>query len=348
MDKISVCVLFGGKSSEYEVSLSSAYAVLEAIDNEKYIVYKIGVSRDLEMYLFEGENEQILNDTWLEKAKNKPICVDFCKKSLVCEGEKIKPTLAFPVMHGEYGEDGRIQALFELLDIKIVGASSAGASLCMDKLLCKSVAMRELIPVVPYVALSQREAKKITEAELTELFRDLGQDVFVKPTKCGSSVGITRVRSEKALREAIKTALECSDTVLIEKSISGKECEVALTEIDGEVVASEVGEISYKADFYDYKTKYASSKVKYKIPAKIPKECRDLCQKYAKELFCALGARSLCRADFFVTDKAEVYFNEVNSIPGFTRGSMYPMLLERQGYKMSELVDLLIKQALAF
>lgn len=338
MEKKEIIVLFGGESSEYEVSLRSSYSVLEALDKEKYIIYKIGITKEGKWYLFEGENEEIISDKWHKNDKNKPICVDFSQKCLLCEGRVINATLAFPVMHGEYGEDGRIQSVLELLGIRPIGPSSRSAFLCMDKHLCKTVAMREGIPVVPYVAISR--AHSYTMNELWEELSALGGDLFVKPSTTGSSVGISHIKSKKELAQALKGAFLYSDIALIERAIYGSECEVALLATDDEIVVSEVGQIDYKADFYDYKTKYHSDTVKYKIPAKIPEECRLLCQKYAKELYFALGCDSLCRMDFFVTE-SEVYFNEVNAIPGFTEGSMYPMLMAKSGFSLSELVDAL-------
>ena len=337
-----ICVLFGGESNEYEVSLRSAFSVLESIDYQKYIVYKIGITRDGKWLLFNGENEEILNDTWHENRKNIPICVDFSQKSLVAGSVRISPDLALIIMHGEYGEDGRIQGLFELLHIKKLGVSASSASLCMDKHLCKLVAMSECIPVVPYVLLKRRDA--CYDSLISEIGEEM--DVFVKPCTTGSSVGISRVRDKEELKRAIYYALEYSDKVLIERAIDGAECEVAVMEASNELVVSEVGSLSYKSDFYDYETKYNSSTVKYKIPAKIPEECRNLCREYARRLFESLGCSGLCRVDFFVTREGEVFFNEVNALPGFTSGSMFPMLFEGEGYQMMELIDALICQAL--
>ena len=334
MKKHSVFILFGGQSAEHEVSLRSAYSVLESMSKSKYIVYKIGITKDGKWYLFEGDNELILKGEWLQNGKNTPIRVDFCRKCFVIGGECIRPDVAFGVLHGDYGEDGRVTALFELLGIKAVGCPSASGALCMDKVLCKLVAMEHLVPVVPYAV--------VTDAECD---CDFEGDVFVKPSKSGSSIGVSRASGKEQISSAIAEALKYSSSVLIEKAIKGAECEVALTEMNGRVIVSEVGQIVYKSDFYDYSTKYASNTVKYKIPAKISEECRILCKKYAIEMFRALGCKGLCRADFFVCGD-EVYFNEVNSMPGFTAISMYPMLMKHKGYKMSALVDLLIAEAL--
>lgn len=333
-----VCVIFGAQSREYDVSLKSAYTVLEAVEMEKYIIYKIGITRDGRWLLFTGENVEILKDIWYENPKNEPICVDFEAKCFKTPTRKIRPEAVFPALHGEYGEDGRVQSVCELLGISCVGVSSVSAVLCMDKLLSKTVAMRELVPVVPFTLVKRGEPYP-TDIALSD------GGVFVKPTRAGSSIGISRARNEAELSVAIDRALEVCDEALIEMAIKGSECEVALLEINGEIIESEVGEISYSADFYDYQTKYHSKHVKYKIPAKIPEECRILCRKYAIELFRALGVRGMARVDFFVCEDGQVYFNEINAIPGFTEGSMYPMLMAHAGYSLSRLIDALIEGA---
>lgn len=341
-ERISVGVVFGAQSNEHEVSLKSAYAILEAIDVSKYEVHKIGITRQGKWFCFRGENKEILNDVWYQNPKNEPICVDFLRKTLLARGSELRLDAVFPIMHGEYGEDGRVQSLFELLGIPLVGVSSASAVLCMDKGISKAVATRELIPVVPYISVRRGEY------DIKELKEQIPPrcELFVKPARSGSSVGISKISCVSELEGALEIALDVCDEALIEKGIRGRECEVAVL-CDGEkTVVSDVGEISYKASFYDYNTKYNSRGVKYKIPAKIPEECRNLCQKYAKELFCALGVRSMARVDFFVSEDGAVYFNEVNAIPGFTRGSMYPMLMRHAGYPLKELIDALIHSAL--
>lgn len=336
-----VCLLFGGQSSEYEVSLASACSVLGAIDRKKYIIYKIGITKDGGWLLFDGADEEIFEDKWHKNKKNKPICVDISGKCFKTPTEKIIPDVIFPIMHGEYGEDGRVQALCELMGVRCVGIPSDSAVICMDKEISKTIAMRELVPVVPYVSVrAGYDIDKIC-AEIGESV----QDVFVKPSKGGSSVGISRTHTKNELAAAIERALKYSDTVLIEEAIHGIECEVAVLEHGTRRVVSEVGSLSYKSDFYDYDTKYHSGDVKYKIPAKIPQNSADLCRKYAKILFSALKCRGMSRVDFFVTDAGEVYFNEINAIPGFTAGSMYPMLMAHMGYEMRTLIDILIDSA---
>ncbi len=340
-----ICVLFGGKSTEYEVSLRSATFVLSVMEKLPYKIHKIGITKEGKWLLFKGEKSEIAEDKWHENPKNEPICVDFSQKTFFTKDEIIYPDIIFPVMHGEDGEDGRVQSVAELLGISLVGVDSFSASLCMDKEKCKIIAQSSAIPVTPYVALRKNgeDNEKIIGMIKTDIRR--GVDVFVKPSRGGSSVGISHVRDERLLDCAIETAFSFCDTVLIEKTVKGHECEVAILEKDGELIISEVGEISYEGDFYDYDVKYKSSSVRYEIPAKIPQESRTLCQKYAKEIFLLLGCRSMARVDFFVTEQGQVYFNEINAIPGFTSISMYPMLISHMGITHSELISTLIKNA---
>lgn len=338
---MNICIIFGGKSTEYEVSLRSAYTVLESIDTKKYTIHKIGISKSGSWYLFNGENSEILENQWHKNTQNKPLCVDFSEKRLVCAGQKIRADVLFPIMHGQYGEDGRIQAVAELLGARLVGVSCASASLCMDKYLCKSVAQREKIPVVPYIVL--REGELSGHEDIFERLNT--SELFIKPTLGGSSVGISHVRKGEDLNQALICAFKHSDTVLAERAIKGKECEVGVLEVNGKIITTCVGAISYDGDFYDYEVKYHSDGVRYEIPAKIPQKSATLCRNYAKILFKALGCHGMCRVDFFVTDKGRVYFNEVNAIPGFTSASIYPMLLSHEGYGMRTLIDTLIKNA---
>ena len=340
-----ICVLFGGKSTEYEVSLRSATFVLSVMEKLPYKIHKIGITKEGKWFLFKGNDSEILEDKWHKNPQNMPICVDFSQKALFTSDETIFPDIIFPVMHGEDGEDGRVQSVAELLDISLVGVDSFSASLCMDKEKCKIIAQESSIPVTPYISLKKGDKDNFKIVDMVRKELKKGADVFVKPSKGGSSVGISRVRNEKLLDCAIETAFSFCDTVLIEKTVKGHECEVAILEKDGELIISEVGEISYEGDFYDYDVKYKSSSVRYEIPAKIPQESRTLCQKYAKELFVSLGCRSFARIDFFVDDNEGVYFNEINAIPGFTNISMYPMLISHMGISHSELISTLIKNA---
>ena len=338
MEKRDIFVLFGGASNEYEVSLLSAHNVLSALDGERFNIHKIGITRQGEWYLFKGSLDEIANGKWAQSEQKVPICVDFPSKSFVFDGKRVRPSVAFPVMHGEFGEDGRVQSLFELLDIKCVGVDSACASLCMDKHLCKCVAQAALIPTAPYIAL--RRGHYLLDMLKEELGKKF--DLFVKPSRGGSSVGISHIRCEEELESALERAFSVCDTALIEQTVVGRECEVAILEKDGEIIVSEVGEISHKSDFYDYETKYHDDGVKYHIPARISQKSADMCRNFTKMLFELLGCRGMARVDFFVNEQ-EVFFNEINAIPGFTESSMYSMLLKNKGFSLKSILEALLR-----
>lgn len=327
--KRSVCIIFGGKSEEYEVSLRSAYCVLENIDTDKYKITKIGVTRDGKWFKFLGENDEILKDEWQKHTEI--IKIDF---STGCVDNLGEIDIIFPVMHGTFCEDGRLQGIFEALNIKYVGCDSLSSFLCMDKELTKMVAEKHGVPVVPSICIASK----------ADLPKKISYPVFIKPCLSGSSRGASRVECDTILDSALDNAFLYSSKVLIEKFIDATECEIGALQLpNGEVIFSEVGSLSYSSDFYDYETKYINSGTAYSIPAKIPTEISDKIKKYAKILFECLGCRDFARLDFFVTNSYEIYFNEINTLPGFTSISMYPMLFENMGYSIGEIIDILLK-----
>ena len=326
--KKSVCIIFGGKSEEYEVSLRSAYCVLESIDKGRYDISKILVTKDGKWLRFFGSNQDILNDNY--HYCTEPIKIDFTRGCIDNIG---KIDIAFPVMHGTFCEDGRLQGIFESLGIKCVGCDSFSSFLCMDKHLTKLVAKSVNVNVVPWVMLTKNDAlpSKIT------------YPVFVKPCSSGSSRGASRVLSQLEMEKALNDAFSYSDKALIEDLIDGLECEIGVLVLPcGELILSQVGSLSYNSDFYDYETKYIKEVTEYNIPAKIPTFVSDRIKEYAKILFKALGCTKYARLDFFVDKNNNVYFNEINTLPGFTSISMYPMLFENLGYSKKEIIDILL------
>ena len=332
--KKSVCVLFGGKSEEYEVSLRSAYSVLCSIDTERYEIAKIGITRDGKWLRFLGSNEDILSDRWELSAL--PVHIDF---STGCVDNLPLDTVFFPVMHGSHCEDGRLQGIFESIGARYIGCHSASSFLCMDKHLTKIIASENSIPTVRGLCVRKNnlDFKKICKDVSVFAY-----PVFVKPVSSGSSRGASLVKNESELFDAIMNALEFSDSVLIEEYILGTECEIGALEVDGNVIFSEVGSLDYASDFYDYNTKYLSNKAKYSIPAVLPDHITDKIKEYAKKLYSIFGCRHLSRLDFFVTDSGKIYFNEINTMPGFTKTSMFPMLFAHSGYSFTEIIDILL------
>ncbi len=340
MERLNVAVLFGGESKEYEVSLSSAYSVLLEIDKEKYNVIKIGITKDGKWYLYEGESSRILNDTWHKSKEKKELFIDVNKGLLIAEGKPLKIDKILPVLHGEYGEDGRYASIFDTIKINYSGCGFFASAISMDKDVTKLIAKREGVPVAKWTTVYKSELENMSK--IYKKIEKIGYPVFVKPSRAGSSVGVSQVNSKKELEGALLYALSLCDKVLIEEKIDGRETEIALISKDGELIGSTVGQIKYKSDFYDYDTKYNSSEVEYVIPAKLTAESERLVRKYAKKLWHALEIKDLCRMDFFVNDNGEVVFNEVNTFPGFTGISMFPKLLMYDGYSFKDIINYIL------
>ncbi len=340
MKKCNTCLIFGGKSSEYEVSLRSAFFALSNIDSTLFDVTTIGISRDGKWYFYSGDANGILNDSWLNENSTTPVLFDFSRGVFLYNGKDYLPDIVFPVMHGDFAEDGKIQGLFDMLGIKYVGCDMYSSIFCYNKHLTKEIARGLDIPVA--------QGLVVTYECLDNFFwtickaNKLGFPVFVKPSGSGSSVGVTLVERPCMLYSAVATALNYSSHVLIEKAIDGCECEIGVLYNKGCITLSPVGKISYDSPFYDYDTKYHSSKVTYEIPAKISSEAESKIQAYARALFLALGCSSLARLDFFVSGD-EVVFNEINTMPGLTNSSMLPMLFNSKGVSPSELVSIILK-----
>ena len=327
-----LCVIFGGNSSEYEVSLRSASAVIENIRKDRYDVIKIGVSRSGEWYKTNASVEKIRNDRWKNDAEK--IIIDINAGAFLTDkGERIKPDIIFPVMHGENVENGTLQGLFESMGARYIGCKTKASAVCFDKHLSKLVAEKCGIAVSKYRVAYKGEAIE----NVIKKIKGLRLPLFVKPAECGSSCGITKIKDVNNLYKALETAFKYSKKVLIEEAVNGKEIEISVLESNGSLIISDCGELIYKSDFYDYDTKYKSSDVGYNIPANIDTLLAQRIKEYAKKLFRALECSSLSRIDFFVTEN-EVIFNEIN-----TMISMYPMLLEKMGISFEELIDMLIK-----
>ena len=331
MKKPTLCVIFGGKSQEYEISLRSAYAVLSNLDTEKYNVVTLGITRKGEWYIYEGEKEKILTDCWQEGADS--VTMDLTTGRLIVMEKsqyEIEVDLFFPVLHGQFGEDGRLQALFELARVKYIGTPSFSSHICMDKGLTKDKARAIGVPVAK---------------ELGQETEGLDFPVFVKPKMSGSSIGATRVSSKENLEGAIKEAQKYGE-FLIEEYIDGYEVEVGVIQTSDRVIVSGSGMIKYKGEFYDYFAKYKSQDNRYMIPSPIDEGAEKAIRKMARELFFSLGCRGLARFDFFVKKDGGVIFNEVNTLPGFTEGSMFPKLFTKMGISFTELLDKVIEYGL--
>ncbi len=337
--------MFGGRSSEYEVSLTSAYNILNAVDENKYDVFKIGVTKDGIWYLYEGSNESIKNDTW-QSEKITPVCVRLDKGGFFTEnGEKLPCDVVFPAMHGEYCEDGRLQGLFDICGIKYVGCGVNASAASMNKYLTKLVAENWDIPIAKYIHVKQRRFLNHFESIAKQVQDQFGYPVFVKPVSAGSSVGASKVSSAEDLYGALKSAVEFGGEALIEEYIKAREIEVAVCGND-DPIASVCGEINPGAEFYDYETKYKNDTASYYIPARLSEEISEKVRQYALRVFRALGCSGLSRVDFFIDADDNITFNEINTLPGFTNISMYPSLMNHIGFSTSEIIDKLVQLAM--
>ena len=350
-----LCILFGGRSSEYEVSLSSSYGVLTNVDRSLFDVISVGITKEGKWYLYTGSVDKIKNGTWKEDSENlSPVAIDpapgadtfivFAPDGTV--KERIRPDVVFPVLHGANGEDGTVQGLFEVAGVPFVGPDHTSSGVCMDKSFTKRI-------VYGVEGIDQAKAVIVTESEYSAdpaktvcAVEKFGYPLFVKPARAGSSVGVTKVMTPDKLDGALKTAFREDDKVLIEEFIGGREIEVAVMEKDGVCVASVPGEIDPGFEFYDYETKYRTDTASYYIPARLERSTVDEVKEDAIRIFKALGCRTLARVDFFVTDGGSVIFNEINTIPGFTPISMYPKLFINGGMTYTEVITELVTSAL--
>ena len=373
--KIRVGIVFGGRSAEHEVSLVSARAVLNAIDPEKYDVALIGVTRE-GRWLSLG-TAQLSNgnkpdpQALMEPFSNPKNGDNVAQTALLPDPSASKRGLAeinnlsgaaslqfsapvdviFPVLHGPYGEDGTMQGLLELANVPYVGCGVLASAVGMDKVAAREIFKQYGLPVLDYVALKRKDWEKdpdAKEALLDRIEAEMGYPNFVKPVNMGSSVGISKARNREELAAAIDTACRYDRKIMVEKALNPRELEVAVLGND-DPAASVVGEIliSRKSDFYSYTAKYQDEEVGFTIPADIPAELSDRLRAMAIRAFEALDCAGMTRVDFFQDrDTGEVYLNEVNTIPGFTPVSMYPMMWEKTGLSYRELVDRLIELAL--
>ena len=347
MSKINLCVIFGGASSEHEVSLLSAASILRNLDLTRYTVHKIGISKSGGWYYYTGNAEGMsrLNDPNAWEFDRAVISPDRDEKAILRftdEGVVKYPIdVVFPVLHGKNGEDGTIQGLFELAGIPYVGSGVIGSAVCMDKCMAKAMFERAGIPQAAWVEMKHGE-RKISEVE-----EKLGYPCFVKPANAGSSVGVTKAHDREELERGIALAFENDDKVLVEEMMYGAEVECSVIGNFRPECAKAVGEIAPAAEFYDYDAKYNDENSVLTIPAKLDSALADKVRSYAKAAYLACECRGLSRVDFFVNKETDdVRLNEINTLPGFTSISMYAKLWEASGLPYGELVDRLIQNAL--
>ncbi len=350
MAKIRVAVLFGGVSSEHDVSLISAANVIKSIPADKYEVICVGITEKGRWLYFPGDVEEIAAGTWEKNPDCSAAIISpdpIHKGIITIENNEIylkKVDVVFPVLHGRNGEDGRLQGLLEMARLPFVGCGTLSSAVCMDKCMTHTVLDYNGIRTAKWTYVCQKDINHLDE-KCEEAGEKLHFPLFVKPANAGSSVGVNKANNLEELKDAVQIAFSHDSKVVIEEYIKGRELEVAVFGYDAPF-ASYVGEIEPAADFYDYDDKYINGSSKLYIPARINEKQSDEIRKIAVEAYQALGCKGLSRVDFFLTEDGTIYLNEINTLPGFTNISMYPKLMENLGMTQEYLVDKLIEQAI--
>lgn len=346
--KKNVLVIFGGNSTEYNISLCSASSVIRNIPTDKYNIITLGITRNGEWYLFDGSVDSIENNTWLNGITYKAVLSPDPKDRgiMVFKNgniEIIKIDIIFPVLHGKNGEDGTIQGLLELSQIPYVGCGHLSSAVTMDKSFTNLIADYHNVKQAKWTSSNYSRYASEKEAVLTEAENKLGYPIFVKPARAGSSVGISKAKNRSDLEKAVDKAFEIDNKIVFEETILGKEVECAILGNDSPI-ASVPGSIEPCAEFYDYDAKYVSDSRLF-IPAQIDGSLMQTVRDEAVLIYKAYDCAGLSRVDFFVSDSGEIYFNEINTIPGFTNISMYAKLFDAVGISYPELVDRLLNLA---
>ncbi|NLY45818.1 MAG: D-alanine--D-alanine ligase [Tissierella sp.] len=338
-----VCVLFGGKSSEYKVSLMSASSVIENLNRNKYEVINIGITRDGKWLRYYGDIEDIINDTWyLDNCSD--ILFNPCKDGGILEIKEnelipLKIDLIFPVLHGRYGEDGAIQGLLEILSIPYIGCDIASSAICMDKDYAHRLVEDSGIKVPQSLVLNGNMVKE----DIKRFSEKAGFPIYVKPASEGSSIGMTRAMNKDELIRGIEEAFEFDNKVVLEENIDGFEVGCAIIGNE-ELIIGEVCELELPNGlFLDYKEKYKVKNINIHIPARIDNLLKDRIINTAKDIYRILGCSGLARVDMFIDKDESIIFNEVNTMPGFTTTSIFPKMFISSNMTYGEILDQLIE-----
>jgi D-alanine-D-alanine ligase len=338
MSKSKVAIICGGKSSEHEISCVSANGILNAIDRNKFEPILIGITKSGKWLLLPSDSNFSIVNGALPCIPESGIEVSITSLGLVAGGKQLAIDVAFPVLHGPYGEDGTIQGLFEMIGIKYVGSGVLASAVSMDKSYAK--------PIFAAAGLNIAAGVVVTSKNF-DLPSNLTFPLFVKPARSGSSRGTAKVKQKSDLASAVEHAFSFDTKVIIEQAVVGKEIECAVLQSDGQITASELGQISIssKFEFYDFQAKYLDNSMELIVPADLPAGVQSKIQQAAITAFNAAGCEGLARVDFFYSTQGEIIINEINTMPGFTPTSVYPKLIEKNGINYQELITKLITTA---
>lgn len=362
MVKRNLAVVFGGRSSEHDVSCMSVVTIFKAVNTDKYNVYLIGITKD-GRWLHANDIKSIEDGSWRDSNALAIISPDTKGELMICSGnesrsgenngstydliESVKLDVIFPVLHGMYGEDGTIQGLFDMSGIPYVGCGVLSSAVAMDKFYTKIIVDTLGIRQAKYVPVLKSQLSDM-ENVIGRVEEELSYPVFVKPSKAGSSKGVSKAVDRESLEEALNEAVKHDYKILVEETIVGREIECAVMGHDVTTQASGVGEIlaAGTAQFYDFDAKYFNAESKTVIKPELPMGKTEEIRDYAVKIFNAIDGFGLSRVDFFLEDGTDsVVFNEINTLPGFTSISMYPILWSAEGYDIEKLVDTLIDMA---
>ena len=339
MSKLRVAIICGGKSSEHEISCISANGILNAIDRSKFEPVLLGITKSGKWLLLPDDTTFITQNGALPTVPESGIEVSITSQGLFSGGKNLAIDVAFPILHGTYGEDGTIQGLFEMIGLRYVGSGVLASAVSMDKSYAK--------PIFAAAGLKVAPGTVVTSTNF-ELPSNLNYPLFVKPARSGSSRGTTKVKQSSDLKAAVEAALAFDSKVIIEQAVDGKEIECAVLQSQGKTIVSPVGEIviSSKYEFYDFQAKYLDDSMQLVFP-ELPAGVEQKIQSAALTAFNAAGCEGLARVDFFYSASGDVVINEINTMPGFTPLSVYPKLIEKSGINYQGLITTLIQTAQA-
>ena len=344
MERKKVGIIFGGHSSEYEVSLDSVYSVLTNLDMDRYEPVLIGITKKGDWFHYTGTVSAIPNNSWCKDKENLfPVLISESRSNpglLAWNGEtyeRLYFDMVFPVLHGKNGEDGTLQGVFELAGIPVVGCNTMSSALCMDKTRSHRL--------VEYAGLNVPKSKTFSKYNRDEAIKEINETMeypfFVKPVRAGSSFGVSRVSKPDEMEEAVNLAFKHDSEVIVEEEIVGREVGCSILGND-ELFVGRVDEVEVKNGFYDYTEKYTPECTTIYLPARIDSETEKRIQEDAKKIYKALGCSGLARIDLFLTAEGKIVFNETNTIPGFTSHSRYPKMMEGAGLSFKEMLNKLL------
>ena len=350
---LTIAIIFGGQSVEHLISIQSARAVIKAIDPRKFSILPIAITRE-GFWLQPEETKALLNNMDSDSSQEIHLNAELkISKSFEVLEMLTDVDVVFPLIHGSGGEDGKLQGFLEIAGLPYVGSGVSASVIGLDKTLTKVSFERAGLPVTPYKIIT--DAQWISDRHgIESALTPLGIPAFVKPATGGSSIGITKVLKEDEMTSAIDNAFKFDRKVIVESGINGRECECAVlgNRLNGmsvgktEIQVSPVGEIRTKREFYDYIAKYEDTKTQLIVPADLLSHHSDELQRLAREAFIAVGCTGMARVDFFLTDDGTIWLNEINTIPGFTKLSMFPRAWEAAGLRFPDLITKLIDLAM--